>query len=357
MMDELFKNNQYMEAIINSVHEGIISSDEHGIISLFNQTAERNLGISKNEAIGKPISKVIPNSLLYRALSERKSFYDENIQYKNKHDEGISLISNAVIVKNNDLIIGGVESFSDEEKIFRVVYRLSNQENDTAFNNIIGDSSIIKKTKQIALNVAQNSSTILITGDSGTGKELFARAIHCASRRSKEPFIAINCGAIPDSLLESELFGYERGAFTGARNEGKIGKFELANGGTIFLDEIGDMPLHLQVKILRVLQEKTIQKIGGIKNISVNVRVIAATNQNLKELINKKIFREDLYYRLNVIPLVIPPLRERREDIPVLVEYLCHKYANILNKEIRGLSEEVMNILQKYKWPGNIQRT
>ena len=173
----------------------------------------------------------------------------------------------------------------------------------------------MKRIKKMVLNVAGTSSTVLITGESGTGKELFARAIHNASLRAKEPFIAINCSAIPDSLLESELFGYEKGAFTGAKQDGKPGLFELAKGGTVFLDEIGDMPLHLQVKILRVLQEKTIQKVGGTKNIPVDVRIIAATHQNLKELMEKKLFREDLYYRLNVIPLTIPRLG-RREDIP-----------------------------------------
>lgn len=355
MMEELFKTNQYMEAIINSVHEGIISCDENGIITFFNQTAERNFGIPKHVAIGKPISEVLPNSLLNKALSKRKSIFEERIQCKNINGETINLISNAIIIKNNDTIVGGVESFSEEEKIFRVAYRLSNMGYATALDNIIGISETIKKTKQAALQVAKSSSTILITGESGTGKELFARAIHSASHRSKEPFIAINCSAIPDSLLESELFGYERGAFTGAKSEGKPGKFELANGGTIFLDEIGDMPLHLQAKILRVLQEKTIQRVGGIKNIPVDVRIIAATHQNLKELIAKKQFREDLYYRLNVIPLMIPPLRERREDIPVLIDHFCQKYATVLNKEIRGISKEAMDILLKYKWPGNVR--
>ncbi|ATW26289.1 sigma-54 interaction domain-containing protein [Candidatus Formimonas warabiya] len=354
-MNELSRANEYLEAIINSVNEGIISCDENGLITCFNQTAERVFGLSKHEAIGHNISTVLPNSLLNKALLECKSFYDEKIPCTHTNGDGINLISNATIVTSNKKILGAVESFSEEEKIFRVAYRLSNREDVTAFDNIIGTSAIIKKTKRLALEVAQSASTILITGESGTGKELFARAVHSASHRSKEPFVAINCSAIPDSLLESELFGYERGAFTGAKNEGKLGKFELAHGGTIFLDEIGDMPLHLQIKILRVLQEKNIEKVGGTKNIPVDVRIIAATHQNLTEQIAKKQFREDLYYRLNVIPLTIPPLRERSEDIPVLIEYLCQKYASILNKNIQGLSKGALNILLKYKWPGNVR--
>ncbi len=353
--EELFKTNQYMEAIINSVHEGIISCDGSGIVTHFNQTAERNYGISNLEAIGQPISKVLPSALLNKALTEGKSFYEEKIQCNNKDNEPISLISNAMIIKNNNAIIGGVESFSDESKIFRVAYRLSNSDNSTVFDNIIGTSAIINKIKQSALKVAHSSSTVLITGESGTGKELFARAIHGASHKSKGPFVPVNCSAIPDSLLESELFGYEKGAFTGARTEGKLGKFELANEGTIFLDEIGDMPIYLQVKILRVLQDKMVQRVGGTKNIHLNARVIAATNKNLKDEIAKHNFREDLYYRINVIPLTIPPLRERKEDISVLIKHFCLKYANILNTEIRGLSKEAMDILLKYKWPGNVR--
>lgn len=355
MMEELRRTNEYLETIINSVYEGIISCDQRGIITCFNRRAVHHYGISKEEALGKHISAMIPNSLLNKALLASSSFYEEKIQCKNALGDIINLISNTTIIQEGDSVLGAVESFTPEESIYRVALRLTNQEQDTALDNIIGNSQIIKKTKKMALSVAQTPSTILITGESGTGKELFARAIHKASFRAKEPFIPINCSAIPDSLLESELFGYEKGAFTGAKHDGKTGLFELAKGGTIFLDEIGDMPLHLQVKILRVLQDKTIQKIGGIKNIPVDVRIIAATHQNLKEQIRKKLFREDLYYRLNVIPLTIPPLRERREDIPLLINYMCEKFAVSLKKDIRGISQDTLAILLNYTWPGNVR--
>lgn len=355
MMEEICMNNEYLEAIINSVNEGIISCDRNGIITCFNSTAERNFKISKDSIIGKPIASVLPDSILVKALSNHQPFHQEKVHYKNALGETINLISSSTIVKNNNQIIGAVESFSEEEKLFRMVHSLTNSEIGSACDNIIGASEIVKNLKRLVSKVAQNSSTVLITGESGTGKELFARAIHSSSNRSKEPFVAINCSAIPESLLESELFGYERGAFTGAKNEGKPGKFELANGGTIFLDEIGDMPLHLQVKILRVIQERIIQKIGGTKNIPVNVRIISATHQNLKSLIDKRLFREDLYYRLNVIPLHLPPLRERTEDIPLLLDFLCNKYADLMHKEIKGFSEKAFRILTNYQWPGNVR--
>jgi PAS domain S-box-containing protein len=355
MMEELRRTNEYLETIINSVREGIIACDHRGKITCFNQTAVMNYGITKEEALGRHISDLVPGSLLNKALQEGNSFYEEKIQSKNARGEIINLISNTTVIQEGENILGAVESFTPEENIYRVAFRLTNQEQTNVFDKIIGHSQGIKKLKKMVLDVAKTSSTILITGESGTGKELFARAIHHASLRAKEPFITINCSAIPDSLLESELFGYERGAFTGAKHEGKPGLFELARGGTIFLDEIGDMPLHLQVKILRVLQEKTIQKVGGTKNIPVDVRIIAATHRNLKEQMEKKLFREDLYYRLNVIPLTIPPLRERREDIVLLVNYLCEKYSASLQKEIRGLSPDAFQILYHYSWPGNVR--
>jgi len=355
ILEQTAMNNKYLEAIINSVNEGIIATDENGNITYFNGSAEKILGIAKDRLIGKPVSAVFPNSLLNKSLCEEKSFFQEKIHYQNLAGETVHLISSATLVKNGRWTIGAVESFSEEEKIFQIVHRLSDAELGTAFNNIVGKSKMMQKIKLQAMNIAQSSSTVLITGESGTGKELFAKAIHSASPRAKESFVPINCSAIPDTLLESELFGYEKGAFTGAKSEGKPGKFQLANGGTLFLDEIGDMPLHLQVKILRVLQERVVQKIGGTKNIPINVRIIAATHHDLKELIEKKLFREDLYYRLNVIPLNIPPLRERAEDIPVLLNFLCTKYSNILNKIIKGFSKEAMNILLEYSWPGNVR--
>ncbi|APR00353.1 sigma 54-interacting transcriptional regulator [Clostridium botulinum] len=221
--------------------------------------------------------------------------------------------------------------------------------------DIIGESQAMVQLKNRIKKIASSSSTVLITGESGTGKEVIARAIHCESDKNTNPFIAINCGAIPDALLESELFGYVRGAFSGADPNGRVGKFELANKGIIFLDEIGDMPLYLQVKILRVLQERKLVRIGSNHLIDLDIRVIAATNKDLKKLIKENKFREDLYYRLNVIPLKIPPLRERKEDIELLMEMLIKKYNGLFGKSVYKIDKECKDILINYPWYGNVR--
>ncbi len=218
---------------------------------------------------------------------------------------------------------------------------------------IVGNSSAIKKILALIDKVAKANSTVLITGESGTGKELVARLIHEKSPRNNKPFIPVNCAAIPSELLESELFGHEKGAFTGAAYS-RPGRFELANEGTIFLDEIGDMPLHLQVKILRVIQEKTFERIGGIKPIKVNVRILAATNKNLEQEVKEGRFREDLYWRLNVVPILIPPLRERKDDIPILCDFFINKYASSFGYKIE-LSAQVIEKFLNYHWPGNVR--
>lgn len=222
------------------------------------------------------------------------------------------------------------------------------------FDEFIGQSLEILKVKKTIVKVAATDSTVLITGESGTGKELIARAIHDNSQRSHAPMIVINCGAIPGEILESELFGHEKGAFTGAHRS-RMGRFELADGGTIFLDEIGDMSPNLQVKLLRVLQEQTFERVGGAKSIKVDIRVISATNKNLQQAIKDGTFREDLYYRLNVIPINVPPLRRRKTDIPLLVEFFLKRVAQRINQEKKTISGGVMNLLMAYGWPGNIR--
>src|SRR3990172_5590562 len=222
------------------------------------------------------------------------------------------------------------------------------------FSNIVGKSDKIKKVFELIMKVANSRSTVLITGESGTGKELVARAIHHNSDRKVKPFVSISCGAIPETLLESELFGHQKGAFTGADSD-KKGLFEVADGGTFFLDEVSEAPPSIQAKLLRVLQEKEFKRVGGVKDIKVNVRVIAATNKNLHKLIEDGKFREDLYYRLNVIPIELPPLRERKEDIPLLVSHFINKYNSINKKDIKGISPKAMEILEKYIWRGNIR--
>jgi transcriptional regulator with PAS, ATPase and Fis domain len=222
-------------------------------------------------------------------------------------------------------------------------------------DDLIGQDSEFIKVKSLAYHLSKTVSNILITGESGTGKELFAHAIHNASSRYLGPFVRINCAALPESLLESELFGYEEGAFTGARKGGKPGKFELANGGTIFLDEIGDMPLTMQTKLLSVLQERVVERVGGTRMITVNVRVIAATNRDLESMVMNKEFRQDLYYRLNVVSLKIPPLRERTADIPIIISELMYRINKKLQTNIYNISARALQLLQGYAWPGNVR--
>jgi len=225
-------------------------------------------------------------------------------------------------------------------------------ENHSPFHGIVGESKKIKEIKNLIYKIADSKAAVLLMGESGTGKELFARAIHQCSERRNKPFVAINCAALPQTLLESELFGYEKGAFTGALKQ-KKGKFELANGGTLFLDEIGEMNLETQSKLLRVLQEKEYERVGGLKPIKVDIRIVSATNVDLEEAIKQGRFREDLYYRINVIPIEIPPLRERKEDIPMLAEYFLKVFNREYGKNIELISMEVLDIFMEYEWPGN----
>lgn len=297
----------------------------------------------------------------------RNNFRNINIIRKNEVIFGKDVFS-AEIEKRKYTLVGvllPISSFTNKEyKIFLFNnYSKTNEEiskitvaaNPISIEDIIGDSEAVLDLKDKIRKIADTQSTVLITGESGTGKELIARAIHSCSKRNKKPFIAINCGAIPDSLLESELFGYVKGAFSGASSEGRVGKFELANGGVIFLDEIGEMPFYLQVKLLRVLQERTIVRIGSNKLIKLDIRVIAATNMDLKQRIKEKKFREDLYYRLNVIPLRVPPLRERDEDIFLIMKILMEKYNKIFNKNVHSVDDEVKEIIKNYSWPGNVR--
>jgi transcriptional regulator with PAS, ATPase and Fis domain len=240
-------------------------------------------------------------------------------------------------------------------ELHRWAYNLTNAVKVFSLNDIIGESPAIQLVKEKSLKVAGSKSSILITGESGTGKELLARGIHNASTRADGPFVAVNCAAIPDTLLESELFGYEEGAFTGARKGGKPGKFELADGGTIFLDEIAEMPIHLQAKLLRVLEGWEVERVGGTRPRPVDVRLMAATNQDLGEKIACREFREDLYFRLNVIPLRVPPLRDRAGDIPLLAMHFVRKHAALLSKETDRIDPDVADLLETYEWPGNVR--
>ena len=341
-------------AILETVHEGILGLDKQGYINHCNSASEVLLQLPREEILKKHISTFMPGAIALDVLKTGKGYTDNEEIYNTPKGKFHFIVTVKPIV-NLSHISGAVISFRDIEEAQKLVYNMSQRTLKYTFDDIIGESDEVRKIKNQALLISRGSSTVLITGESGTGKEMFAKAIHYASSRSKGPFITVNCGAIPENLLESELFGYEKGAFTGANEKGKLGKFELANGGTIFLDEIGDMPLHLQVKLLHVLQNMRFERVGGNRTIIVDVRVIAATNRDLEEMITDGKFREDLYYRLSVIPLNIPSLKLRKDDILLLAQHFLKKYNIFMNKTINDFTEEVTKIYYHYEWPGNVR--
>ncbi|HHW40060.1 MAG TPA: sigma 54-interacting transcriptional regulator [Syntrophomonadaceae bacterium] len=342
------------QTIMDSIQEGLISINTEGQIVFANQAAAILIGIAQTDLLKKPIHEIFQSSEeIMMCMKQQKTMEIElftKVSLKAKQ-----FIGTVTSIIGYDGEPGLVICFRDIEAIPKAIRNYLRKERKITFDDILGKSQAILNAKKRAFQVASSDSSILITGESGTGKEMFARAIHYASSRSSGPLISINCGAIPEGLLESELFGYEEGAFTGAKKGGKPGQFELANNGTLFLDEIGDMPLHLQVKLLRVIEEKQVQRVGGTKPIFVNARIIAATNKNLEKMISSGEFREDLFYRLNVIPLHIPPLRERPEDIETYLAHFIDKYNALLNKKIGYPTDEVIAILKNYSWPGNVR--
>ncbi|QZY56257.1 sigma-54-dependent Fis family transcriptional regulator [Crassaminicella profunda] len=343
-----------LETVLHSVDRGIIAVDEFGLVLHYNRKAAQLFKINENEVFHMNIKKLLGDFDLSSFITKRFPIKNREFSYKrNGYDFRGVFDANPILAGKKTF--GFVFTFSKISEVLSVVNDIATRTMATSFDHIIGNSDCLKKVKYAAKRAAKSTSTVLIQGESGTGKELFARAIHFYSDRSKEPFIPINCAAIPEQLLESELFGYEEGAFTGCKKGGKAGKFELAHKGTLFLDEIGDMPIHLQTKLLRVLQEYVIEKVGGKDFIPIDVRIIAATNKKLEEQVLEGAFREDLFYRLNVIPLNIPPLRQRREDIEVLVEYLLEKCNRKLGKNILQIDEVALKILMNYKWSGNVR--
>jgi sigma-54 dependent transcriptional regulator, acetoin dehydrogenase operon transcriptional activator AcoR len=338
--------NKQFDVIMNMINKGIICCDNNGIVTKINQIVEEKIGVPSSCVIGKQIENVITEALTSEAISNKSPLKKQPNQMTNDNNE--------IALYSENKLLGFVKIFNSEHFISDIPQR-NNTEEYSAMDKIIGESDIINDIKNQLAIAAKSSSTVLITGESGTGKDLFAHIIHNISNRSSHPFAIINCAAIPESLLESELFGYEKGAFTGAKSEGKKGKVQLADGGTILLDEIGDMPFSLQAKILRFIEEKAIEKIGGDKFINIDIRIIAATNHNIPDLINKKMFRQDLYFRLNVIPINIPPLRRRVIDIPILAETFAKQYSKIMDKNIKSISYTVYEALKLYSWPGNVR--
>lgn len=343
-----------MSTVLETAHEGIFALDAKGYVKHCNNIAAELFDTTKKDLIGKHISELMPGSPVIKVLQTGRGYTESEEIFVDKGKQHHFIVTAKAVMDGSE-IEGVVISFRDIEEAQKLVYNFSNRTLKNTVDDIIGTSKSIMTAKRQTLVIAKGNSTVLITGESGTGKEMFAKAIHYASSRAEKPFVTVNCGAIPENLLESELFGYEKGAFTGASEKGKAGKFEQADGGTIFLDEIGDMPLHLQVKILHVLQNMRFERVGGNREVLVDVRVIAATNRDLETLIKEGKFREDLYYRLSVIPLSVPPLRERKEDIRLLMYHFLKKYNAFMNRKIDGFSREVEELYLNHDWPGNVR--
>ncbi|MBF0239236.1 MAG: sigma 54-interacting transcriptional regulator [SAR324 cluster bacterium] len=347
-----------LQAIFDSLLDGTFTIDNKWVITAFNPSAERITGYSAQEVLGKPCWEIFRSQLCRNgchmecSIIKQEPIMGNELLITRKNGQLIPIrVSSAPLFSRSGEHIGGVESFQDISDIKNLTNHL---EERFRFENIIGHSKSLQKIYVLMDSVVQTDSTVLITGESGTGKELVARAIHLKSKRKLGPFMPVNCSAYAESLLESELFGHEKGSFTGASYT-KPGKFEQAYGGTLFLDEIGDISPAVQVKLLRVLETKEFERVGATQFIHVNARIIAATNKNLVEEIEKGRFREDLYYRLNVIGIELPPLRNRLEDLPLLLENIMEKFRIRFDKNIKGISASVMRIFQNYSWPGNIR--
>lgn len=358
-------DKEILAELFEQAYECIVVTDANGYILMMNKRYREF--IRATEVVGKHVTEVIENTRMHIVGQTGK----EEIADIHRIN-GREMIANRVPIWKDGRLLAvlGTVMFQDVRQLHALSATVDQLKQELAyykgelrrtlgavysFDQIVGSSSKMREVKKFAQKLAKSDTTVLITGESGTGKELFAHAIHAASRRGMGPFIRVNCAAIPDTLLESELFGYEEGAFTGAVRKGKKGKFELADRGTILLDEIGDMPLPLQAKLLRILQEKEVERVGGTRPIPLDVRVIASTNRNLPERIREGSFREDLFYRLNVVTLPIPPLRERYEDFPVLVHDLLEQVKESTGVTVKEIDQGVWEELNSYSWPGNVR--
>jgi PAS domain S-box-containing protein len=344
--------------ILDSVADGVFTVDHDWRITFFNRVAEQVTGISRNEAIGRRCCDVFRASICERDCALRQTMHTDRavvgkaIYIVNAEGQRIPIsISTGLLRDGDGRIIGGVETFRDLSLVEQLRRELSGR---SSFADIVSSNHEIWRIFQILPAIAESNSTVLIVGPSGSGKELFAKAIHSLSPRLEGPWVAVHCGALPDTLLESELFGYVAGAFTDARKD-KPGRFARAESGTLFLDEIGDISPAMQVRLLRVLQDGHYEPLGSTKTAKANVRIITATNQDLEKLVKQGRFRSDLYYRINVVKITLPPLSRRREDIPVLVEHFITRFNRLRGKDISGVSEGVMEILMRHNFPGNVR--
>lgn len=362
-------DKKLLYSALRSLYYTIIT-DENGKVMFLSKNYEELLGLEKKDYMGKYVTEIVKNSKIPHILETKKAEFGEIFTMKN----GETVVCNRLpIYDDDDKLIGVISSasFYNLDEVYRLQKQIENLRKENlkykkeldelrskqnySIDQVVGNSPEMIKIKNLVKKFAEKDVPVLITGETGTGKEVIANAIHKLSRRKNEKFVKINCAAIPKDLLESELFGYEAGSFSGANREGKIGKFELANHGTLLLDEIGDMPLELQSKLLRVLQDGEIQKIGTLKPIKVDVRIICSTNRNLEELVEKKMFREDLYYRINVVEIKLPPLREHMQDIIPLSKYFIEKINEFYGLNITELKDDVYSLFSKYDWPGNVR--
>ena len=355
-MDE--KNRRFMDIILDSIADGVFTTDTENIITSFNKAAESITGFSKAEALGQYCFDIFRANICQNACALRKTIQtgkpivNLEVNILNKEGRRVPIsISTAVLKDESDNLIGGVETFRDLSQIEALKKELNKQ---YTFEDIVSKNHQIQRIFSILPDIAESDSTVLIQGPNGSGKELFARAIHNLSNRKDGHYIAVNCGALPDTLLESELFGYVKGAFTDARAD-KPGRFARAKGGTLFLDEVGDTSPAFAVKLMRVLEEKEYEPLGAARTVKADVRIIAATNKDLQSLVESGEFREDLYYRLNVVKIELPPLKERREDIPLLIDHFVNQFNLKMGKSITGVSDAVLSLLMRYEFPGNIR--
>lgn len=353
---ELTLLNNRLSSILLTVTDGVLVLDVDGMLSQINPVTERLLGVSSQQAAGKRMTDLVQDLGPIRELLDwGQEFLDREMELKTSRGSVQCIVSGKPILDEGGLLKGAVLFANPINKIKRLINRFSGAQATFRFEDILGQGEVLQRAVQMGQLASANESNVLLTGESGTGKEMFAHAIHNQSERRKGPFVAVNCGAIPRELIASDLFGYQDGAFTGAARGGRPGKFELASGGTLFLDEIGDMPLEQQIALLRVLQDRTITRIGGDRPFVVDVRIICATNKDLRDEIRKGTFRQDLYYRLNVSMIKLPPLREHAEDIPELMEAFIHKFASPKGISNLRIDPRVLGILQRYSWPGNIR--
>jgi len=349
---------KHCQTILDSIADAVFTVDLDLRITSFNKGSEKITGIPREEAIGKPCFEILKtsmcktNCLIKQTIKEKKPIVNMPVYILRPDKNRIPIsVTTALLKDSKGKIIGGVETFRDLTIVDKLRKALRKQH---SFDDIVSKSGKMLHLFSILPQIAESNSTVLITGASGTGKELFARAIHNNSQKKKGPFIAINCGALPDTLCEAELFGYKAGAFTDAKKD-KPGRFALAQNGTIFLDEIGDISKAVQVRLLRVLENKVYEPLGSTKTITTNARVIAATHQNIEKLVEKGEFREDLYFRVNIIKLSLPPLLDRKEDIPVLVDHFIDQFNHLTNREIVALSQNALAAIMLHDWPGNVR--